>query len=77
VFESKGSYGRALKRFRSRIEKYLRQRGEKLDELQVAQVLVPLVGAATTHPTFGHLIGKDCLSVETFPLRPGMQGGFR
>ncbi|MBA2713878.1 MAG: hypothetical protein H0U55_10060 [Rubrobacteraceae bacterium] len=71
AFESKGSYGRALKRLRLKVEKHLRKRGEKLNELQVAQVLVSLVGAATTHPTYGHLISKNCLSVEAFPPRPG------
>lgn len=58
IFETKGSYGRALKRIRLMIEKHLKKRGDKLDELQVAQVLVSLVGAATTHPTFGHLVSK-------------------
>lgn len=71
AFESRGSYGRALKRIRLKVEKHLRKRGEKLDELQVAQVLVSLVGAATTHPLYGHLISKNCLSVEAFPPRPG------
>ncbi len=74
AFDAKDSYARALKRIRVKVEKHMRKCGEKLDELQVAQMLVSLVGAATTHPTFGHLIGRDCLSVEAFPRRPGMLG---
>lgn len=75
IFETKGSYGRALKRIRLMIEKHLKKRGDKLDELQVAQVLVSLVGAATTHPTFGHLVSKNCLTVQVYPLKANLRGG--
>jgi hypothetical protein len=74
AFQAKDRHARALKRIRAKVEKRMRERGAELDELQVAQMLVSLVNAATTHPTFGHLIGRDCLSVEAFPRVPGMLG---
>ena len=46
---------------------YLKTNREKLTEERAAEALVWLTRAAHTHPTYGHLIGRDCLSVVVFP----------
>jgi hypothetical protein len=49
------------------VVQYLKTNREKLTEERAAEALVWLTRAAHTHPTYGHLIGRDCLSVVVFP----------
>jgi len=74
AFEAKDKHARALAKLRTIVVKHIRRHGDRLDDMQVARFLVSLVRAATTHPQFGHLIGRDCLSVIAFPRKPGMLG---
>lgn len=74
VFEAKDKHARALAELRTIVVKHMKRHGDRLDDMQVARYLVSLVRAATTHPQFGHLIGRDCLSVMAFPRKPGMLG---
>lgn len=74
VFEAKDKYARALAKVRTTVVRHMRRHSERLDDMQVARYLVSLVRSATTHPQFGHLIGRDCLSVIAFPRKPGMLG---
>lgn len=74
TFEAKDNYARALKKIRTKAVKHMRKRGDKLDHVQMTQMMVSLLRSATTHPKFGHVIGRDCLSVAAFPRGPGMLG---
>jgi hypothetical protein len=67
AFEADDPMARALKANRNRVLRYLKSNREKLTEERAAQPLVWLTRAAHTHPTYGHLIGRDCLSVVAFP----------
>ena len=70
TFEANDPTAQALKVNRNRVVKYLKVNREKLTEERAAEVLVWLLRAAHTHPTYGHLIGRDCLSVVAFPATP-------
>lgn len=74
AFEAKDKHARALAKLRDIVVKHLRRHGGRLDDMQVARYLISLVRAATTHPQFGYVIGRDCLSVIAFPRRLGMLG---
>lgn len=70
TFEANDPTARALKANRKRVIQYLKANRKKLTEERVAQTLVWLTRAAHMHPTYGHLIGRDCLSVAAFPETP-------
>ena len=70
TFEANDPTARALKANRDRVVRYLKTNREKLTEERAAEALVWLTRAAHTHPTYGHLIGRDCLSVVAFPATP-------
>lgn len=70
TFEGDDPTAKALKVNRKKVVQYLKTNHEKLTEEKVAETLVWLTRAAQTHPTYGYLIGRDCLSVVAFPSTP-------
>ncbi len=70
AFEASDPTARALKTSRDKVVQYLKANYEKLTEERVAEALVWLTRAAQTHKGCGYLIGRDCLSVVTFPREP-------
>ena len=70
AFEANDATARALKTCRDKVVQYLKVNHEKLTEERVAEALLWLTRAAHTHQDYGHLIGRDCLSVVAFPREP-------
>lgn len=72
AFEAKDEYAKRLKKIRSTVARHFRKHDKRLNDEQAARRLVTLVRAASTHPAYGHLIGRDCLSVVAFPWTTSM-----
>lgn len=70
AFEANDPQARALKNARERVLQHIKTNRKALTEERVALALLWLVRAAHTHKTFGKLIGRDCLSVVSFPKEP-------
>jgi hypothetical protein len=75
VFEAEDSTSKLLKTNRGKMVQYLKANREKLTEERVAQLLVWLTRATRTHPTYGYLIGQNCLSVVAYPKTPNRKSG--
>jgi hypothetical protein len=72
AFEAKDNHAKRLKKIRSTVARQFRRHDSRLNDEQAARRLVTLVRAASTHPAYGHLIGRDCLSVVAVPKTPSM-----
>lgn len=70
TFEAKDPTAKALTVCRDKVVQYLKVNREKLTEERAAEALMFLTRAASTHKDYGHLIGRDCLSVVAFPRTP-------
>jgi hypothetical protein len=74
VFDAPDRHAKALRRIRDKVAKHIKKHGERVGDDQVARLLVAVVNSAHTHPKYGRLIGRDCVSVGVFRQRPGMTG---
>jgi hypothetical protein len=74
AFEAEDPTAQALSVNRAKVVQYLKANHEKLPEQRAAEALVWLTRAAHTHKTYGHGIGRDCLSVVVFPREPRRRG---
>lgn len=72
AFEAKDNHARRLKTIRSTIARQFRKHDKRLNDEQAARRLVTLVRAASTHPVYDYLIGRDCLSIIAVPKTPSM-----
>lgn len=70
AFQAHDPTARALKNGLDRTLQHLKVNRAKVSEEGMALALVWLVRAASTHQTYGSLIGRDCLSVVAFPKEP-------
>ncbi len=70
AFQANDPVARALKTCRDKVVQYLKVNHEKLTEERVSETLSWLTRAAHTHKDYGHLVGRDCLSVVAFPRAP-------
>ena len=72
AFEAKDKHAKRLKNIRGTVARHFRRHHKRLTDEQAARRLVTLVRAASTHPAYGPIIGRDCLSVVAVPKTPSM-----
>ena len=72
AFEAKDEHAKRLKKIKGTVARHIRKHDQRLNDEQAARKLATLVRAASTHPAYGHFIGRDCLSVVAVPKTSSM-----